>query len=424
MKQDLREGFTTGSAAAAAIYGAICVFAGRAVPETVLVPVPPFRAGRPAGRLRVPVAERAGAAYVIKDGGDDPDATHGMRITARASDKPFPEGSPVPLPAACLPAKAARVGTERTLRICVYAGEGIGRVTLPGLPVAPGEPAVNPAPRKQIALAAVEAARACDLSGDVHILLSAPEGEARAAATLNGRLGIVGGISILGTQGIVRPYSHDAWRTAVEQGISVARALECDCLLFSTGRRSERTLQRLYPEQPQAAFIQVADFAGAALRAGVRAQAARIIWGCYPGKLLKAAQGLEWTHAKNAPADIGLLLSLLRECALPEQRDRLAELTADLQSMPTAAGVSAFLLKRDAALHHRLLHRLAAAAYTHMRLWMREAAGMPEGPAGRPSEPLPLPSLQLHVFNLEQEPSKEALLLSFGESDAMNAEGS
>ena len=154
--------------------------------------------------------------------------------------------------------------------IVLYGGKGVGTVTLPGLPVVVGEPAINPEPRKQIAVAAHAAARAAGYNGPLHLLLSVPDGEERARRTLNGRLGIVGGISILGTRGTVRPYSHDAWKCAVAQGMDVAVALGLREILLATGRRSERLGLALHPELPPQAGIQAADYAAFSLREAAR----------------------------------------------------------------------------------------------------------------------------------------------------------
>ncbi len=382
----LREGFTTGTAAAAAAKAATLLLSGRACPEYVEVALPPF--GEKERRLCVAVfpgeslapreeggpgesmpsamdsaasriQELSGNASVIKDGGDDPDATHGMRITATVSLRPFQKyGPPV------------SIGDG----ILLYGGHGIGRVTLPGLPVAVGEPAINPAPREQIARAVREAFQECGHECGrpprraLHLLISAPEGAERARHTLNARLGIVGGISILGTQGIVRPYSHDAWRCAVEQGLEVARALGLDTVLLSTGRRSERALFGLYPDLPETAGIQAADFAAFALRGAARRHFARVVWGCFPGKLLKLAQGLEWTHAKTAPADLSLPARLCRKAGGPEPLARAMEESV------TAAGALGVLRGHSPALHDAVLRGLAEMALAVMRGWM-EAEG-------------------------------------------------
>lgn len=379
-RRTLREGFSTGTAAAAAAAAAALRLCGEQVPPSLSVALPPFDlapggiAPRKEQRLATPVAfarlEKDGAALalVVKDGGDDPDATNGARITALVSRRP-PEGGAAPI-------RLVHKGRG----ICLYGGGGVGRVTLPGLPVAVGEAAINPEPRKQIAFAVAETADAHGLDGDLHVEIRVEDGENMARRTLNARLGILGGISILGTHGTVRPYSHEAWTECIRQGLNVAAALGLTELLLATGRRSERLGFALYPHLPPQAGVQAADYAAFTLRAA--ASFSRLHWLCFPGKLLKLAQGLEWTHAKSAPADLGLLARLAGEAgADAATRRRLA-------AMPTAAGAFALLEERP-ELHAAALDALARTALGVMRRWLDEAA---QPGCGRPE-------LRLHVFH-------------------------
>src|SRR5262249_50694098 len=145
------------------------------------------------------------------------------------------------------------------------AGEGVGTVTKPGLPLPPGEPAINPVPRQMMREGITEVAAARGETGDVEIEISIPGGEALAAKTLNGRLGIVGGLSILGTTGIVVPYSCAAWIASIHQGIDVARAAGLAHIAGATGATSEKAVQRLY-DLPEAALIDMGDFVGGMLK--------------------------------------------------------------------------------------------------------------------------------------------------------------
>ncbi|MDR2162054.1 MAG: cobalt-precorrin-5B (C(1))-methyltransferase CbiD [Desulfovibrio sp.] len=373
----LREGFTTGTAAAAAACAAVAALLGGGAPVFVSVPLPPLQGGR----LEIPVAAvRSGRtaghpwalATVIKDGGDDPDATHGLRLQVLASPVPPPLAGAVP----------AGLVDGFPLPVFLYAGKGVGRVTMPGLPLPPGEPAINPDPRRQIAAAVCEAAMPRGYGGELHLTISVPRGEERARRTLNPRLGIVGGISILGTRGIVRPYSHQAWRTAIVQAVDVAEAAGISTLLFSTGRRSERLLRSLYPYLPDQAFVQAADQAAFSLRLAGRRSFSCLVWGCFPGKLLKLAQGLEWTHARSAPADLALPVSLWREHGDP----------ADLDGLPTVAGILSRMRELSPDGHRAVLAVLAERALAALASWLREENG-PAGP----------PELRLHVFSPEGE---------------------
>ncbi|MCL1939060.1 MAG: cobalt-precorrin-5B (C(1))-methyltransferase CbiD [Desulfovibrionaceae bacterium] len=368
----LREGFTTGTAAAAAAHAAVIRLLGDKALDTVAVALPPFLE-TPALlpetdlRLSIPIVangmepgSNSAWAAVIKDGGDDPDATHGVSVIVHAATHPFPASAgamhgPVSLASGLLPPGQGPVH--------LYSGAGIGLVTLPGLPVVPGEPAINPEPRKQITFAALEAATHYGYSGPLHLLISVPEGTERARKTLNARLGITGGISILGTRGTVRPYSHEAWKATISQGISVASSLGLDTLLFSTGRRSERLGFGLYPELAPQCGIQVADFAAFALREIAGCGFARIIWCCFPGKLLKLAQGLEWTHANSAEADIAMLAQY---CAESGGSDALA---AAVAALPTATGAFA-LMARTPAIHDAVLRRVGSRAFAVLQAWL------------------------------------------------------
>ncbi|MDR1857153.1 MAG: cobalt-precorrin-5B (C(1))-methyltransferase CbiD [Desulfovibrio sp.] len=313
MRRPLRDGFTTGTAATGAAMAALSLLLDGTPPERVQVPLPPLTEdaqGRvhPRGHLSLEVEDCSlGPApdvavtcggpvahgTVRKDGGDDPDVTHGALIHATvALDGPIGRFAPESGSAAGIPAIAPVVRIE--------GGPGIGRVTLPGLPVPVGEAAINPVPRAQLrhAMAACAAARPDVLCPPLTVVLSVPEGERLASRTLGPRLGIRGGISILGTQGTSRPFSHDAWRAAIDQALAVARH-EGTTVCLSTGRRSEALLQSRHPGLAPCQFVQAGDMAGYALEAAGRAGFERIAWGCFFGKLLKFAQGMASTHVRD-----------------------------------------------------------------------------------------------------------------------------
>jgi len=285
----LRTGRTTGTCAAAAAMAGVRFLLAGEHPETVDVPLPP------GGSLAVPVArmEPGGGGVrvtVVKDGGDDPDVTHGHDIQAVV--------------------RLEHDGTEPPA-VILDGGRGVGHATLPGLPVAVGEAAINPEPRKQIEAAVRLAAQG--FAGRVRVTVEVPEGETLARATMNPRLGIEGGISILGTQGVVKPYSHASWKATVEEGLSVARAMGLDHVVFTTGRRSERFYLERHPGTPPQALIQAADFFDFSLRAAAARGFRHVTWAVFFGKLVKQAQGLDSTHAKVHPVDFGLLAERCRE---------------------------------------------------------------------------------------------------------------
>ena len=268
MSKTLREGFTTGSAATGAAMGALALLLGKERKTHCEVPLPPQEedATSPRGFLTIPIEDvqhissLCAKACVRKDGGDDPDATHNALIEATV------------------------MRTKDAGRIDIEGGEGVGRVTLPGLPVAVGEWAINPGPRRQLALGLRLMAQQWTYAGGIKVSISVPRGEDIARHTFNPRLGIVGGISILGTQGTVKPSSNDAWKATIAQGVHVAHATGCRTLCLATGRRSERLLLACYPELSPQAGVQVADFAEFSLQEAAKYDFERIVWGCFFGR--------------------------------------------------------------------------------------------------------------------------------------------
>lgn len=302
MSRVLREGFTTGTAAAAAAKAAALLLLTGEAPGSMDTPLPP------GGRLVVPVDHAAfeglGArAGVIKDGGDDPDATHGHAVQAL-----------VTLDARGEPG-----------RVDVAGGRGVGTATLPGLPVAPGEAAINPGPRAQIRAAVAEALAAAAFPGSARVLVEVPDGEAIAARTMNPRLGITGGISILGTRGTVKPFSHESYAASIRQALDVARAQGLREAALSTGGRTEGLLAADLPHLPPTAFVQFADFFALALREAAARGFAALTVGCYFGKLVKMAQGFEYTHARDTRTDFARLARWFARAGVAPERAREVE---------------------------------------------------------------------------------------------------
>jgi cobalt-precorrin-5B (C1)-methyltransferase len=285
-RKELRQGFATGTAAAAAAQGALYELLGRSCPDRVEVPLP----GGGGGNLSIPLARHRrdrhrGEAVVIKDAGDDPDVTHGAEIGARVW---------------------RRQGKGGHEDIELLGGEGVGRVTKPGLPVAVGEPAINPVPRRMIRRALRQVweeicpGEALRLTVEIFV----PRGEELARHTLNPRLGIVGGISILGTTGLVKPYSHQAYRATIAASLRVAQALGLRHIAYSTGGKSEGYLQAQFPGLPQEAFVQMGDYVRFAMKVAAHMGFLKITAGAFFGKALKIAQGFGHTHASRGLADL------------------------------------------------------------------------------------------------------------------------
>ncbi len=236
----LRRGWTTGACAAAAAKAAYAALVTGEFPDPVEIELP--RGERPAFALATTrKGDDSATAGIVKDAGDDPDVTHGALILA-----------------------TVRLGAPGS-GVVFRAGAGVGTVTRPGLAIPPGEPAINPVPRRMIRAAVADIATAANCAGDVEVEIAIPGGEALAAKTLNPRLGIVGGLSILGTTGIVVPYSCSAWIYGIRQGIDVARAMGLTHVAGATGRTSEAAVQKLH-DLPETALIDMGDFVGGMLK--------------------------------------------------------------------------------------------------------------------------------------------------------------
>ena len=281
----LRSGWTTGACATAAARAAYEALLTGRFPDPVTIELP--QGQRPSFALaRQDLAEGRATAGIIKDAGDDPDVTHGALILATVEP-----GAP---------------GSGVTFR----AGPGVGTVTRPGLPLPVGEPAINPAPRSMIARAIAEAASRFSGTGDVVVTVSVPGGEALAAKTLNGRLGIIGGLSILGTTGIVVPFSCAAWIHSIHRGIDVARAAGLSHIAASTGSTSEAAVKAMY-DLPDEALIDMGDFAGGMLKYLRKHPVPRLTIGGGFGKLAKLAAGHLDLHSGRSRVDMGELAKLL-----------------------------------------------------------------------------------------------------------------
>ncbi|MHB8438404.1 MAG: cobalt-precorrin-5B (C(1))-methyltransferase [Acidimicrobiales bacterium] len=281
-RRGLRTGWTTGTCAAAAAKAAAIGFITGAAPAEVEVPLPNGR------RVQFPVvAEAPARCVVVKDAGDDPDCTHGARITA---DVTLSDGATTEL----------------------KAGPGLGVITLPGLGLPIGAPAINPVPRRMILEALGEVtARA------MTVVFSVPGGEEMAQQTTNARLGIVGGISLLGTTGIVRPFSTAAYRASVVQQVDVAAAQGHRTMVLATGHRSEIAASRLWPDLPEVCFVEVGDFTGIALRRAAAAGMTRVFFVGMAGKISKLAAGIMMTHFHRSDVDGELLAQVARQCDAP-----------------------------------------------------------------------------------------------------------
>lgn len=320
----LRRGWTTGTCAAAATKAACLALMTGEFPAMVEVTLPSGQ--RPGFALAIEeVGEGFAKAGIIKDAGDDPDVTHGALIIS-----------------------TVRRGAAKS-GITFRAGPGVGTVTRPGLPLPPGEPSINPVPRQMIAQAITEVAGE---GADFEVEISVPDGEKIAEKTLNGRLGIVGGISILGTTGIVIPYSCSAWIHSIWRGIDVARAAGLDHISGATGNTSEKAAQA-YHGLSDVALIDMGDFVGGMLKYIRSHPVPKVTVAGGVAKMTKLAQGMLDVHSKRGLADLEALAKVAED----------AGADADLVARIIAANTVAQAFEMAGARGLKLGDRIAALAW-------------------------------------------------------------
>ncbi|GAA4619289.1 cobalt-precorrin-5B (C(1))-methyltransferase [Saccharopolyspora hordei] len=283
----LRYGWTTGACATASTAAAYTALLTGTFPDPVEIVLP--KGHRPAFALaRERLGEGFAMAGVVKDAGDDPDVTHGALVSATVR-----HGEP---------------GSGVVFR----AGEGVGTITKPGLPLPVGEPAINPVPRQMVREVVARVAAEHGGSGDVVVEVSVDGGEELARRTWNPRLGILGGLSILGTTGVVVPYSCSAWIESIRRGVDVARAEGLQHVAGCTGSTSERVVTELY-DLPTEALLDMGDFAGAVLKYLRRHPVPRLTVAGGIGKVSKLADGHLDLHSKRSQVNFELLASIARD---------------------------------------------------------------------------------------------------------------
>ena len=316
-QRPLRRGWTTGACATAAAKAAYAALLGGAFPDPVEIALP--RGGRAAFALAETARDGASAsAGVVKDAGDDPDVTHGALVRATVSRAPPGAG------------------------VLFRAGPGVGTITRPGLPLPPGEPAINPVPRQMIRDALAEVAAAFGAGCDAAVELSIPGGEELARRTLNPRLGIVGGLSVLGTTGVVVPYSCAAWIDSIHRGIDVARAAGLEHVAAATGNASEAAVQALHG-LPEVALIEMGDFAGGTLKYLRTHPVLHVSVAGGVAKMTKLAQGRLDLHSKRGEADLPALAALARTCGASDgvaEHISVANTVAEAFALAAAEGIA------------------------------------------------------------------------------------
>jgi len=337
LETKLRFGWTTGTCATAAVNAAYTAMLTGQFPDRVTIVTP---SGKNAD---LEIAEAASGhdeggpwfrAGIIKDAGDDPDVTHGAMICATLRDAGPGHG------------------------ISFRGGDGVGVVTKPGLPVEVGDPAINPVPRRMMRAAVDELAAALGGSGDVDIEISVPGGAAIAKKTWNPRLGIEGGISILGTTGVVRPFSCSAWIASIHRGIDVARANALPHVMGSTGATSEGWGRKEYA-LPDIALIDMGDFVGGMLKYMRRHPLPNLsILGGF-GKMVKLAQGAIDLHSARSQVDFASLAELAARHGMDARRVTAANSVLEVAQMATEA--------QRRALADDIAAAARATAMTHLR---------------------------------------------------------
>lgn len=326
----LRRGWTTGACATAAAKAAYTALLGGDFPDPVTIRLP--RGGETAFALaRTGRGDGFARAGIVKDAGDDPDVTHGAEIVATVR----------------------RLAPGAGVRF--RAGAGVGTVTLAGLALPPGEPAINPVPRRMMSEALAEVAAAHGTTADAEIEIAIPGGEEIATRTWNPRLGIIGGLSVLGTTGIVVPFSCAAWIHSIHSGIDVARAAGLQHVAGATGRTSEEAVRTRYA-LPEIALLDMGDFAGGLLKYLRAHPVPRLTLAGGFAKLTKLAQGALDLHSSRSEVDRAALAALAREAGGSEA------LAARIATVNTAAEALATARAEGLALADLIAQRARATA--------------------------------------------------------------
>jgi cobalt-precorrin-5B (C1)-methyltransferase len=370
--RELRSGYTTGACAAAAARAAVRALAtGQPVREvTIDLPV----ARQVAFSIhRCELTDRDATCGTVKDAGDDPDITNGAEILATAKWAVTPG-------------------------VRLAGGEGVGVVTRPGLAVAVGQPAINPGPRRMIVQAVqTELAALADRgvnrpagSEGVLITVSVPNGDALASQTLNPRLGIVGGISILGTTGIVRPFSAAAYRATINVALRVANQSGIERVVLTTGARSEAYARATYPSWPELSFIEIGDHVGYAVTQAARLGFQLVVVAGMIGKLSKVAQGRWQTHVDRGGVDMAFLADVAARCGADTAlvtRCRTANTAHYVQVLLRRAGVAGLEQRLASLAASEVSRRLRGSAAVEVLLYAMGGALL--GRAGVPPSRVP-----------------------------------
>lgn len=292
----MRTGFTTGTCAAAGAKAGVLAISGQKKILQVDVMLPRGDTIK-IGIKECRYSERTARCAVIKDGGDDPDVTHGAQIVTEISL------------------------TDDAGDIVIEGGQGVGTVTKPGLGLEIGGPAINPVPKSMIAQSVRDAGAGLLARHGVRAVISVPDGEKLAPKTDNPRLGIVGGISILGTSGIVVPFSTASFAASIRQNLDVAVAMNDEIVILTTGGRSEAFARQII-DLPDHCFVQMGDFVGYTIQQCAKKRIKKAYVVGFIGKLAKMAAGVKQTHVKGSKVDMGLLAELASKAQVDDDTIR------------------------------------------------------------------------------------------------------
>lgn len=308
----LKSGYTTGACATAAAKAALLALLSQKEQTESQITLPSGE------QITLPVAytEWAGCSAtctVIKESGDDPDVTNHSRIRVTVQLSPDASGCATVM---AQEEYCQETESDDTGRVIFQAGEGVGTVTLPGLGLKVGGPAINATPRKMIRQELIPLLPSPDSVAIVTV--SVPGGEELAKRTFNPKLGIIGGISIIGTSGIVRPFSSDAFIASIRKEASVAKAIGCETLVINSGAKSERYLRSLYASLPPQSFVHYGNFIGETLKIAADLGFKQVILGIMIGKAVKLAEGFLDTHSKKVVMHKGFLQDVAKEAKCEE----------------------------------------------------------------------------------------------------------
>ena len=331
----LHSGLTTGTCATAAAVAATIRLLKNETPEEVPVTLPNGET------ISVAVGYGEGYAYCIKEAGDDPDVTNGIEVRVSLTPNPSPTG-------------------EGNV-ITIEGGEGIGRFTLPGFDYPPGEPAINRSPREMIEknlMPLLMDSKLPSIGEGLGVSISVPQGADIARRTFNPRLGIEGGISIIGVSGIVKPFSEEAFINSIRKCMTVAKASGAERVVINSGGKSERFVKALYPTLPQQAFVEYGNYIGEALKMAHELGIMKVTLGVMLGKAVKLADGHLDTHSRKATMDKAFIHQLLHEanCDIDISNITLAREIWDLLTEDKRQAFASTVIRHCAEYCDPLLH--------------------------------------------------------------------